>query len=189
MENSTVPRYFRTRAEWREWLHENHNKETEVWFVFPLRSSGEKAISYNDAVEEALCFGWIDSTVRQLDKDHKIQRFSPRTPKSKYSQANKERLSWLVEKSLVHADTMESVSQVLSEEFVYPEDILAAIKADEAAWEYFQQFSDPYKRIRIAYIDAARRRPDEFRRRLCSFIEKTRKGKLIPGYGGIDKYY
>jgi uncharacterized protein YdeI (YjbR/CyaY-like superfamily) len=78
---------------------------------------------------------------------------------------------------------------VLSEEFVCPEDILEAVGSDEVVWEHFQRFSDPYKRIRIAYIDAARKRPDEFRRRLNSFIEKTRKGKMIAGYGGIDKYY
>jgi len=154
-----------------------------------LKSSGEKTISYNDAVEEALCFGWIDSTVRSLDENHKVQRFSRRNPKSGYSQANKERLSWLADNGLIHAALAESVSQVLSEEFVYPPDILEAIQEDEVVWRNFQQFSDPYKRIRIAYIDSARKRPDEFKKRLNSFIEKTRKGKLIPGYGGIDKYY
>ena len=189
MENSITPHRFNTRAEWREWLQENYYKTNEVWFVFPLKSSGEDAISYNDAVEEALCFGWIDSIVRSLDKNYKIQRFSPRSPKSKYSQANKERLNWLLEKGLIHAALVEDISQVLSEEFIYPTDILEAIEADEVVWEHFQKFSDPYKRIRIAYIDAARKRPDEFKKRLNSFIDKTREGKLIQGYGGIDKYY
>ena len=189
MVNSDVPIRFSTRAEWREWLHENHNKTEEVWFVFPLRSSGESSISYNDAVEEALCFGWIDSTVGSLDDHHKIQRFTPRNPKSSYSQANKERLKWLADRGLIHASLMKSVSQVLNEEFVYPKDILEAVGSDAVVWEHFQRFSDTYKRIRIAYIDAARKRPDEFRRRLNSFIDKTRKGKMIAGYGGIDKYY
>ncbi len=63
-----------------------------VWFVFPTKSSSEKSIVYNDAVEEALCFGWIDSTIKSLDKEHKIQRFTPRNPKSTYSQANKEKV-------------------------------------------------------------------------------------------------
>jgi len=189
MGTSDTPLCFDTRAEWRKWLQENHNRTDGVWFVFPLRSSGEKAVSYNDAVEEALCFGWIDSTVRSLDENHKIQRFTPRNHKSDYSQANKERLRWLAGNRLIHPKIEESISKVLSEEFSYPADILDAVKEDEAAWEHFQRFSDSYKRIRVAYINAARKRPDEFRKRLNNFIERTRKGKLIHGYGGIDKYY
>ncbi|MDR2866258.1 MAG: YdeI/OmpD-associated family protein [Methanomassiliicoccaceae archaeon] len=189
MENGIIPRHFTDRAEWRQWLQKNYDKETEVWFVFPLKSSGESAILYNDAVEEALCFGWIDSTVRSLDKDHKIQRFSPRNPKSGYSQANKERLRWLNDEGLIHSSVMESVSRILNEQFVYPKDIIEALENDEELWTNFQRFSDSYKRIRIAFIVAARDRPDEFRKRLNNFVEKTKKGKLIPGYGGIDKHY
>ena len=86
-------RYFESREEWRKWLAGNFDTAPGVWFVFPCKSSGEKSVLYNDAVEEALCFEWIDSTVKSLDKAHKIQRFSPRNPKSTYSQANKERLN------------------------------------------------------------------------------------------------
>ncbi|MBQ4575393.1 MAG: YdeI/OmpD-associated family protein, partial [Clostridia bacterium] len=68
-------------------------------------------------------------------------------------------------------------------------DIFDAIKADVVARENYEKLSEPYKRIRIAYIDAARKRPDEFKKRLASFINKTREGKTIVGYGGIDKYY
>jgi uncharacterized protein YdeI (YjbR/CyaY-like superfamily) len=189
MENIDTPLRFNTRGEWREWLQENYNRSKGIWFVFPLKASGEKAISYNDAVEEALCFGWIDSTVRSFDTNYKIQRFSPRNPKSSYSQSNKERLGWLADNGLIHPSVAEAVSRVLSEEFVFPEDILEAIRADEAVWERFQSFSDPYKRIRVAYIDAARISSDEFGKRLNNFIDKTRKGKMIAGYGGIDKYY
>ena len=63
------------------------------------------------------------------------------------------------------------------------------IRADETAWENYQRFSEPYRRIRIAYIDAARKRPEEFQKRLDNFIRKTREGKLLTGYGGIDGYY
>jgi len=157
--------------------------------MFPLKASGEAAISYNDAVEEALCFGWIDSTVKAFNEKYKIQRFTPRNPKSTYSQSNKERIRWLAENGLIHPDVIASVSHILEEAFVYPEDILNAIKQDRDAWEHFQKFSESYKRIRIAFIDAARIRPEEFEKRLNHFMEKTRKGKLIPGYGGIDKYY
>jgi uncharacterized protein YdeI (YjbR/CyaY-like superfamily) len=189
MGTDITPRRFNTREEWRQWLQDNHDKESGIWFVFPLKVSGEDAISYNDAVEEALCFGWIDSTIRSLDEKHKIQRFSPRNPKSSYSQSNKERLRWLANEGLIHPAVVKNISLLLSGTFVHPEDILEAIRKDEIAWTYFQQFSNSYKRIRIAYIDAARERPDEFTKRLNHFIDRTRKGKLIRGYGGIDKYY
>ena len=73
--------------------------------------------------------------------------------------------------------------------YLFPEDIIAAIKRDEKAWEHYNNFAPSYKRIRVAYIDAARKRPEEFQKRLDSFIKKTRENKLIIGYGGIDKYY
>ena len=83
------------RAQWRAWLAEHFETEDEVWFVFPSASSGEAGVSYNDAVEEALCFGWIDSTAGTLDEAHQLRRFTPRKPGSPYSQPNVERLVWL----------------------------------------------------------------------------------------------
>jgi uncharacterized protein YdeI (YjbR/CyaY-like superfamily) len=91
MENKI--KYFEDRKDWRRWLADNFETADEIRFVFPNKSSGKKCIIYNDAVEEALCFDWIDSTIKSLDKEHKIQRFTPRNPKSAYSQANKERLN------------------------------------------------------------------------------------------------
>ena len=72
---------------------------------------------------------------------------------------------------------------------MFTEDILELLRQDESVWENYQRFSEPYKRIRIAYIESARKRPEEFQKRLNSFIEKTRRNKLIMGYGGIEKYY
>lgn len=73
--------------------------------------------------------------------------------------------------------------------FNFPEDIIDELKKDETVWENYQKFSDSYKRIRVAYIDAARNRHEEFQKRLNSFMDKTRRNKLIVGYGGIEKYY
>ena len=95
-------KYFEDRNDWRKWLIDNFETANEIWFVFPGKSSGKKSITYNDAVEEALCFEWIDSTIKSLDEEHKIQHFTPRNPKSTYSQANKERLKWLLENKMVH---------------------------------------------------------------------------------------
>ncbi len=93
-----------TRAAWREWLTNHYTTEKEIWLVYPHKQTGKARLTYNDAVEEALCFGWIDSTVKRLDDDHSAQRFTPRNPKSPYSQPNQERLRWLVERDLVMPD-------------------------------------------------------------------------------------
>lgn len=144
---------------------------------------------YNDAVEETLCFNWIDSTIKTLDKEHKIQRFTPRKPESAYSQANKERLKWLLENKKIHPGFEDTIQNVLSEAFIFPEDITDRLKEDETVWKNYQRFSDSYKRIRIAYIEAARKRPEEFEKRLNHFIRKTKGNKTIKGFGGIEKYY
>jgi uncharacterized protein YdeI (YjbR/CyaY-like superfamily) len=103
----------RTRSEWRNWLQQNFSIETEIWLVYAKKSSGEQRIPYNDAVEEALCFGWIDSTNKSLDKNHTIQRFSPRKPSSKYSQPNIERLKWLAGNNLIHHTFVETVQEII----------------------------------------------------------------------------
>ena len=117
-------KYFENRKDWRKWLNDNFETANEVWFVFPSKSSGEKSITYNDAVEEALCFEWIDSTIKSLDKEHKIQHFTPRNPKSTYSQANKERLKWLLENKMIHPKFEDKIRNVLSDPFIFPNDII-----------------------------------------------------------------
>jgi uncharacterized protein YdeI (YjbR/CyaY-like superfamily) len=180
--------YVINRKEWRNWLKKHYKTEKEIWLVYPNKSTGKPRILYNDAVEEALCFGWIDSIIKKLDADHAVQRFSPRRPKAKYSQANIERLRFLVAQKKVVREVADTLDDVLNAEFVIPPDILKAIKANKEAWKNFQKFSDSYIRIRIAYIDGARKRPEEFQKRLRYFIEMTEKNKII-AFGGIEKHY
>ena len=182
-------KYFENRKDWRKWLTDNFEITDEIWFVFPNKSSIKKGILYNDAVEEALCFDWIDSTIKSLDKEHKIQRFTPRNAKSTYSQANKERLKWLLENKMIHPKFEDKIQKTLSEPFIFPNDIIDKLKEDKIVWENYQLFPDTYKRIRIAYIEAARKRPEEFEKRLNHFISKTKENKIIKGFGGIEKYY
>jgi len=181
--------YTSERDTWRRWLAEHFETESEIWFVFPMKESGDPALSYNDAVEEALCFGWIDSTIKHIDPTHRAQRFTPRKKGSPYSRPNIERLIWLESQGMIHPSVRDGVLPLIRTPYVFPDDILDAVKADAAAWENYEKFTEPYKRIRVAYIDAARNRPDEFQKRLASFMKKTRHGKLIIGFGGIDKYY
>ena len=181
--------YCRDRSEWRSWLYENFRTSEDVWFVFPTKDSDEMGVSYNDAVEEALCFGWIDSTTKRLDDTHQIRHFTPRRKGSTYSRPNIERLIQMDSEGKIHPDIRPSVLPLIEAEYVYPQDILAEIKKDPEAWENYQNFTDSYKRIRVAYINAARKRPEEFRKRLDNFISMTRRNRIIGGYGGVDKYY
>jgi len=176
------------RKDWRNWLKKNYKSEKDIWLVYYKKATGKPRIEYNDAVEEALCFGWIDSIAKKLDEERTAQRFSPRKPKSSYSQANIERLRSLVAKKKVVKEVADSLGDLLDEGFVIPPDILKAIKSNKPAWKNFQKFSDSYKRIRIAFIAGARHRPEEFKKRLRHFIEMTEKNKMF-GFGGIEKHY
>lgn len=177
------------RAEWRQWLTEHFETESEILFVFPTLASGEESISYNDAVEEALCFGWIDGVAGRLDSTHNTRCFTPRRKGSSYSHPNIERLIWLEQQNMIHPKIRASVLPIIREPYVFPEDILSEIRKDAEAWDHFEHFTASYQRIRIAYIDAARKHHEEFPKRLANFIRKTKENKLIMGYGGIEKYY
>lgn len=187
MENNLL--YCKNRKEWRNWLSHHFETDSEVWFIFPTIDSSEVGVTYNDAVEEALCFGWIDGVAGSLDEKHNLRRFTPRRKGSPYSRLNIERLIYLESQGLIHPKLEKEIKKVISVPFVFPKDIVQAIKKDKEAWENYQSFSDSYKRIRVAYIDAARNRPEEFKKRLDNFIKKTKENKIITGYGGTDKYY
>ena len=90
---------------------------------------------------------------------------------------------------MIHPKFEDKIKNVLSEPFVFPNDIIDRLKEDKMVWKNYQQFSDSYKRIRIAYIDVARIRPEEFEKRLNNFINRTKENKKVAGFGGIEKYY
>jgi len=181
--------YFTERSQWRSWLSRNHRKESEAWLVNAKKTSGKKRIPYNDAVEEALCFNWIDSINKTLDADYAMQRYTPRRAISSFSQPNIERLRWLDSNGMIHPDYAEMVKELIHKEYIFPSDILDQLKKEALVWDNFQNFKGGYQRIRIAYIDASRDRPEEFSKRLERFIQYTRNNLQIPGYGGIEKYY
>jgi len=180
--------YVTNPKDWRVWLKKHYKTEKEIWLVYYKKESGKPRIAYNDAVEEALCFGWIDSIIRTIDEESFAQRFSPRKPKSGYSQANKERLRALIEQGKVMKDVLITLGDISEEKFEISKDILKEIKSNKQAWENFQEFSDAYKRIRIAFIEGARKRPEEFQKRLRYFIKMTEKNKMF-GFGGIEKHF
>lgn len=179
--------YATDRDAWRAWLAEHHRTAKEIWLVYPRKHTGRPRIPYADAVEEALCFGWIDSTQKTLDDDHTAQRYSPRRPGIAYSQTNQERLRRMIAQGKVLAEVRESIGDLLDQPFQLPPDLLRALQADEEAWSHLQRWPEPYLRIRVAFVDAARDDPAEFDKRLRHLLDKSRQGKQY-GYG-IEAFY
>jgi uncharacterized protein YdeI (YjbR/CyaY-like superfamily) len=179
--------YAKDRKTWRSWLSKHHKTEPEIWLVYYRAATGKPRVSYNDAVEEALCYGWIDSIVRKIDDERFAQRFSPRKPKSALSQMNRERVRKLIVQKKMTKAGLAAIAHVFdpatdaADDFVVPPDILRRIKADEDTGRNFEAFPEEYKRIRIAWIDGARTRPDEFEKRLRHFLKMTKQGKRF-GY-------
>jgi uncharacterized protein YdeI (YjbR/CyaY-like superfamily) len=179
--------FVTNRDDWRRWLEEHHKSESEIWLIYYRKETGKPRISYQDAVKEALCFGWIDSQTKNLDSERFAQRFTPRKPQSTYSQTNKERLGKLIKQGKVLPEVINSLGDIGAESFEYPPDIMAALKANQPAWDNFQKYPGPYKRIRVAFIDAARNRAGEFEKRLNYFIGMTEQDKKY-GYG-IEEFF
>lgn len=98
-----------------------------------MKAAREEALPYNDAVEEALCFGWIDGVVKNIDATHRVQRFTPRRSGSPYSRPNIERLIWLEGQGLIHPSVRERILGIIRSPYVFPEDIIAAVKQDNMA--------------------------------------------------------
>lgn len=183
----SVRLYVTTRVAWRQWLETNYRTASEIWLVYPRKHTGKPRILYNEAVEEALCFGWIDSIIETVDADYYSQRFTPRKARSTYSQTNIERLRRLIAQGKVLPEIQAAVEPLLAQEFVFPPDIKTALQGKKQVWQNFQSYSGAYQRIRIAYVETGRKRPGEFEKRLNNLIRKTEQNKQF-GFG-IEDYY
>ena len=175
--------YAADKKAWRAWLSKNHKREKEIWLIYYKKSSGKPRIPYNDAVEEALCFGWIDSTVKKMDGEKFAQRFTPRRRTSQLSQMNRERIRKLIAQKRMTKAGLDAVAHKFKPEadhdfFIIPKGILKAIEKNPEAWAHFQKLPKHYVRIRIAYIkNQGRHSQDAFKRSLRHFIKMTAKNK------------
>jgi uncharacterized protein YdeI (YjbR/CyaY-like superfamily) len=177
--------YAKTRREWRAWLAKHHQTAPEIWLIYYKKHSGKPRIPYNDAVEEALCYGWIDSILKPIDARRYAQRFSPRRPTSRLSELNRERLRRLIAAGRVTKAGLERVRHVFDHEkdtkpklkWDIPADILRRLKRDSTTWQHFQRFPEAYRRVRIGWIAAARHRREIFEQRLGFFLKMTRANK------------
>lgn len=175
--------YVSNREEWRSWLIKNHRKEKEIWLIYYKKNSGKKRIPYNDAVEEALCFGWIDSTVKKVDDERFAQRFTPRRSKSPISEMNKERVRMMIGDKKMTKAGLDAIADYFdfekdaNKKFVISKDILKKLKSNKEAWKNFKLFSESYKRIRLSYLEDQRGDDKVFQRSLKYFLRMTEKNK------------
>jgi uncharacterized protein YdeI (YjbR/CyaY-like superfamily) len=168
----------RTRRAWRGWLQHNHARRSEIWLVYHAKPSGKASISYNDAVDEALCFGWIDSAVKKLGPHRRAQRFTPRRTGSAVSEMNKARARRLVrERRMTPAGRAALGAALRREPLVVAPDVRRALRAEPGGWARFERLPVAYKRIRLGFIEGARGRPDVFATRLRYFVRMTAQGK------------
>jgi uncharacterized protein YdeI (YjbR/CyaY-like superfamily) len=169
--------YVHRIADWRAWLRKHHKTSREIWLVSYRTSTGKPRISYNEAVEEALCFGWIDSIQKKIDDDRVAQRYTPRRPGSKTSEMNKARARRLVREKRMTPAGLAAIGSLTARRLVIAEDIKATLEKDPLAWKRFRRFPIAYRRIRIAFVEGARARPAEFRRRLDNLVRKSAKNE------------
>jgi uncharacterized protein YdeI (YjbR/CyaY-like superfamily) len=178
--------YVADRKAWRKWLSIHHKTAADIWLIYFTKRSGKQRIPYNDAVEEALCFGWIDSTAKPRDGESWAQRFSPRRKKSPLSEMNKERVRRLIKAGKMTRFGLEGISHHMDKssrkkpelkKYILPEDIILKLKSDPVVWKNFSRFPESYQRIRVGWIDGVRKRPEVFEQRLRYFIKMTAKNK------------
>lgn len=189
--NNTL--YVVDRLEWRKWLADNHNCRDEIWLIYYKKHTGKPRIPYNDAVEEALCYGWIDSIVKRIDDDCFCQKFTPRTNTRKWSPSNIKRINKLIKQGKMTDTGMAKIDEsVLKtgvgedvtppaiptlEEMGMPQWIEDALKAEAAVWEFFNTLAPSYKRKYIFWITQAKREETRQRRlkEAVSLLAKKKK--------------
>ncbi|OLC07811.1 MAG: hypothetical protein AUJ01_11395 [Acidobacteria bacterium 13_1_40CM_3_65_5] len=169
--------YVKNRAEWRRWLRANHKTAAEIWLIYYKKESGKPRIPYNDAVDEALCYGWIDSLVKPIDAKKYAQRFSPRKKTSRLSDMNRERVRRLTKAGRMTKAGLAAIEHTGKGSAKLPADILDRLKSNPTIWQNFQRFPASYKRIRIGWIDAGRGRRQAFEQRLQYFLKMTAQNK------------
>jgi uncharacterized protein YdeI (YjbR/CyaY-like superfamily) len=161
--------------EWRHWLEVNGKREREIWLLFPGRSTGLPHITYLQALEEALCFGWIDGMVRRRSEQFLSQRFSPRAKNSKWSEVNKQHARLLIANGKMTVEGMAILPNLDPNSYELPADLLEILRRDPIIWENFSTFPIYYRNIRLAAIDRCRGDPKLFEKTLNHFLEQTSK--------------
>jgi len=178
---------FRNKEEWRKWLEENHYKFKEIWLIHYKKSSNKKNLTHYDAVEEALCFGWIDSKLKRIDEERYILRYSQRKNNSVWSKINKE----TAEKMILHDKMTKAGLEKINfakknglwnkaytnkKRDKLPSDLEESLHLDKIAWENFQNFANSYRNMYIGWIINAK--TDKTRiKRINEVVKRSRENK------------
>ena len=174
----------RSRAKWRAWLRKHHDSSTGVWLVFHKLHTGIKCLEYEDAVEEAICFGWIDSLIKRLDEDRYARLFTPRKADSAWSTINRKRYAkvkaagLLEALGLARAPTDRSGDAPVPAGGPIPSYIQQAIKANARAWESFERLPPSHRRRYAIWIESAKREETR-KKRVREAILKLTSGRTI----------
>jgi len=185
---ATEELYVTNRDEWRAWLRKNHDTKKEVWLIYYKEHAGRLRIPYDDAVEEALCFGWIDSTVKKIDEEKFAQKFTPRKSNSKWSESNKKRVIKMIREGRMTEVGMARIREAknsgewfkptpIRKELAFPPDLHKQLAANKKALVNFNNLADGYKRLFVGWVTSAKKEETRQRRLLeaISLLEQNKK--------------
>lgn len=186
---TSKPRFFATPAEWRAWLEQHHDKEIELSVGFYKRDSGRPSITWPEAVDGALCFGWIDGVRHSIDEISYKIRFTPRKPRSIWSAVNIRRVTELSSLGLMHANGLAAFEKRTGERsgiYAYEQRMGASLppafekkfRANKAAWQFFQAQPPWYRRTSAWWVISAKREETR-RRRLATLMEESSQQRTI----------
>jgi uncharacterized protein YdeI (YjbR/CyaY-like superfamily) len=186
--DKTCTYYAKDRAAWRKWLEKNHSTCTSVWLIYFKKDSGKSRVPYADAVEEALCFGWIDSTLNPIDEHSYMQLFTPRKSKSGWSKLNKDRVEKLIAEGLMTPAGMEKIDMAKLhgtwskldgiESFSVPPELEQAFTANKKAKKFFETLSNTNKKYILYYVNGAKR-ADTKAKRIDEIIAAANEHKML----------
>lgn len=172
------------KKDWRKWLQLNHNKKDAVWLIFYKKKSPNHNLSWSESVDEALCFGWIDSTKRTIDSEKYKQYFSRRKAKSNWSRINKDKVKTLIDQGRMEEEGYKSIEVAKEngswtildgiEELVIPEDLKEEFANHKGAKKYFDSLSKSVKKILLHWIVSAKRNETR-QKRILEIVENARK--------------
>ena len=175
----------RTRSAWRAWLKKHHRSAAEIWLVFHKQHTGTPCLGYEDSIEEALCFGWVDSLVRRLDDARFARKFTPRKPDSAWSPSNRRRYASLEKRGLLEEagranapGAKVAIPPPRRAWTTVPKYMEQALKANGAAWRNFEQLAPGYRRKYIGWVDSAKREETK-QRRLREAVTLLAKGEKL----------
>ena len=182
--------YFDNSIRWREWLQHNHNKAKEIWLIHYKKNSGKAGISYDEALTEAICFGWIDGRLRSIDEERYIIRYSPRKTRSIWSKFNREKAEELIKSGRMTEAGLVKIKEAKEngywdsaytnkEQEEIPSDLEGALIKDDKAWYNFQHFANSYRNNYIGWINNAK--TEETRNRRISEVVKRASSNIKPG--------